>query len=42
VAGWAGADSDRVRATADAAIGCARRIVAAAGLGGTDEQEAAA
>ena len=42
VANWAGGDSDRVRTTADAAIGCARRIMAAAGLAGTDEQEAAA
>jgi antirestriction protein ArdC len=42
VASWAGGDSDRVRTTADAAIGCASRIVAAAGLAGTDEQEAAA
>ena len=42
VASWANGASDRIRATADAAIGCARRIAAAAGLAGTDEQEAAA
>ncbi|MGH8971633.1 MAG: hypothetical protein ACRD0C_00305 [Acidimicrobiia bacterium] len=42
VASWAEGDSDRVRATADAAIGCARRILAGAGLAATDDGQAAA
>jgi antirestriction protein ArdC len=41
VASWADGDSDRVRAAADVAIACARRILTAAGLAGT-EQDAAA
>lgn len=38
----AGGGSDQVRVTADAAIGCPRRLLAAAGLGGSDERDAAA
>jgi antirestriction protein ArdC len=42
VASWAGGDPDAVRATADATIGCARRILAAAGLAGDEQHDEAA
>lgn len=42
VASWAGGDPERIRATADAVIGCARQILAAAGLSGEGNEEAAA
>ena len=42
VASWAAGDSDQVRVTAEAAIGCARRILAAAGLAEPKDEEAAA
>ena len=42
VASWAGGDPERIRATADAVIGCARHILAAAGLSGERNEEEAA